>query len=105
MLPTLEGPFESEELLRDPYVLLVPADHELGGPERTSLAELGDLTLIGNRACRSTALAEGELVQRGVDASMSPSARTTTAPCRGSSARASALRSCRCSRSTGTTPA
>jgi DNA-binding transcriptional LysR family regulator len=66
MLPTLEGPFESEEILRDPYVLLVPADHELGAHERTSIAELGDLTLIGNRACRSTALAEGELVQRGV---------------------------------------
>jgi DNA-binding transcriptional LysR family regulator len=66
MLPTLEGPFESQEILRDPYVLLVPADHELGGLERTSIAELGDLTLIGNRACRSTALAEGELVQRGV---------------------------------------
>ena len=47
-------------------MLLVPADHELGGLERTSIAELGDLTLIGNRACRSTALAEGELVQRGV---------------------------------------
>ena len=66
MLPTLEGPFESQEILRDPYVLLVPADHELGGLERTSIADLGDLTLIGNRACRSTALAEGELVQRGV---------------------------------------
>jgi DNA-binding transcriptional LysR family regulator len=66
MLPTLEGPFESQEILRDPYVLLVPADHELGGLERTSIAELGDLTLIGNRVCRSTALAEGELVQRGV---------------------------------------
>jgi DNA-binding transcriptional LysR family regulator len=67
MLPTLEGPFESEEILRDPYVLLVPADHELGGLERTSIADLGDLTLIGNRACRSTALAEDELVQRGVE--------------------------------------
>jgi DNA-binding transcriptional LysR family regulator len=67
MLPTLEGPFETQEILRDPYVLLVPADHELGGLERTSIADLGDLTLIGNRACRSTALAEDELVQRGVD--------------------------------------
>ena len=27
---------------------------------------MGDVTLIGNRACRSTALAEGELAQRGV---------------------------------------
>jgi DNA-binding transcriptional LysR family regulator len=66
MLPTLEGPFESEELLRDRYVLLVPAAHELGSLTRASLADLGDLTLIGNRDCRSTALAEGELVQRGV---------------------------------------
>ena len=66
MLPALEGPFETDVLLRDPYVLLVPADHDLAGLARASLAELGELTLIANRACRSTALAEGELVQRGV---------------------------------------
>ncbi len=66
MLPTLEGPFETEELLRDDYVLLVPAEHELAGLERAGLGDLGDLTLIGNRACRSTALAEGELIVRGV---------------------------------------
>lgn len=66
MLPTLEGPFQSEELLRDAYVLLVPAEHELARLERAGLGDLGDLTLIGNRACRSTALAEGELVLRGV---------------------------------------
>ena len=66
MLPTLDGPFESEELLRDAYVLLVPAEHELAGVGRAGLDDLGDLTLIGNRACRSTALAEGELVVRGV---------------------------------------
>ena len=33
---------------------------------RAGLGDLGDLTLIGNRACRSTALAEGELTTRGV---------------------------------------
>ena len=66
MLPALEGPFETDVLLRDPYVLLVPADHDLAGLGRASLSELGELTLIANRACRSTALAEGELVQRGV---------------------------------------
>jgi DNA-binding transcriptional LysR family regulator len=66
MLPALEGPFEVEELLRDRYVLVVPAEHELGSLTRASITDLGDLTLIGNRACRSTALAEGELVQRGV---------------------------------------
>lgn len=66
MPPLLDGPFESLELLSDPYVLLVPAEHEVAGLPRASLAELGDLTLIGNRACRSTQLAEDELTQRGV---------------------------------------
>ena len=66
MPPLLDGPFESLELLTDPYVLLVPADHDLADAGRASLAEVGDVTLIGNRACRSTALAEGELAQRGV---------------------------------------
>lgn len=66
MPPLLEGPFESVELLADPYVLLVPADHDLADAGRASLADVGDVTLIGNRACRSTTLAEGELRQRGV---------------------------------------
>ncbi|HYK07856.1 MAG TPA: LysR family transcriptional regulator [Gaiellaceae bacterium] len=66
MPPLLEGPFDALELLADPYVLLVPADHELAEATRAGLADIGDLTLIGNRACRSTALAEGELAQRGV---------------------------------------
>jgi DNA-binding transcriptional LysR family regulator len=66
MPPLLEGPFESLELLADAYVLLVPGDHELADAGRASLADVGDVTLIGNRACRSTTLAEGELRQRGV---------------------------------------
>ncbi len=66
MPPLLDGPFETVELLADPYVLLVSSDHELAALTRASLADVGDLTLIGNRACRSTALAEGELAQRGV---------------------------------------
>jgi molybdate transport repressor ModE-like protein len=66
MPPLVEGPFESKELLADPYVLLVPAEHDLADAGRASLADVGDVTLIGNRACRSTALAEGELAQRGV---------------------------------------
>lgn len=66
MPPLLEGPFESRELLADPYVLLVPSDHELADAGRAGLVDVGDVTLIGNRACRSTALAEDELAQRGV---------------------------------------
>lgn len=66
MLPMLEGPFEAHELLRDPYVLVVPSEHELANGARARLGDLGDLTLIGNRACRSTSLAESELAIRGV---------------------------------------
>ena len=66
MVPMLEGPFECQELLRDPYVLAVPAEHELASEECVRLPELGGLTLIGNRACRSTSLAESELAVRGV---------------------------------------
>ena len=66
MPPLLEGPFDSRELLADPYVLVVPADHDLAAATRAGLADVDDLTLIGNRACRSTNLAEGELRQRGV---------------------------------------
>jgi DNA-binding transcriptional LysR family regulator len=68
MLPVMEGPFEVQELMRDPYVLVLPADHELADRERARLSELNGLTVIGNRACRSTALAERELELRGLRA-------------------------------------
>jgi hypothetical protein len=41
MPPLLDGPFEAVELLRDPYVLLVPAEHELASLGRASLADVG----------------------------------------------------------------
>jgi molybdate transport repressor ModE-like protein len=71
MLPLPDGPFDALELLRDPYVLVVPAEHELAGRERASLLDLDELPLIGNRACRSTSLAESELSIRGVDVDVS----------------------------------
>jgi molybdate transport repressor ModE-like protein len=53
-LPLTDGPFEALELLRDPYVLVVPADSPLadrdGPPGR---AEIARLDLIGYRQCRS----------------------------------------------------
>ncbi len=67
MLPLPEGPFEAEELMRDPYVLVVPADHEIASHERARIADLDGLALIGNRMCRGTSLAESELSLRGVD--------------------------------------
>jgi DNA-binding transcriptional LysR family regulator len=32
-MPLVEGPFESVELMRDPYVLVVPADSPLAQPD------------------------------------------------------------------------
>jgi DNA-binding transcriptional LysR family regulator len=53
-LPLPEGPFESIELLRDPYVLVVAADSPLvdrGSPPTTR--ELSELELIGHKYCRT----------------------------------------------------
>jgi DNA-binding transcriptional LysR family regulator len=49
-LPLPEGPFESDEILRDPYVLLVSAKSELAQREGAlPLRSLGGLPLIGWR--------------------------------------------------------
>jgi len=53
-LPLTEGPFDSVELLRDPYVLVVPAGSELadrGTPP--SLREVAGEQLIGHKFCRT----------------------------------------------------
>jgi DNA-binding transcriptional LysR family regulator len=50
-LPLPEGPFESEEVLRDPYVLLVPAGSELAARDAAPpLRELAGVPLIGWRS-------------------------------------------------------
>jgi DNA-binding transcriptional LysR family regulator len=54
MVPLLPGPFEFVQLLRDPYVLVVPADSPLARRDRPpTLREIAELPLIGNRVCRS----------------------------------------------------
>jgi DNA-binding transcriptional LysR family regulator len=68
MLPALEGPFEALELLRDPYVLVVPADSPLAdraGPP--ALAELAPLPLIGFRSCRNEQRIEAQLRARAIE--------------------------------------
>ena len=53
-LPLTDGPFEAVELLRDPYVLVVPVDSPLADRETPpSRAEIAKLDLIGFRQCRS----------------------------------------------------
>jgi molybdate transport repressor ModE-like protein len=63
-LPPIDGPFDSLELLRDPYVLVVPADSELAlRPTPPSLREVANLDLIGHKHCRSLARVEGAFRQ------------------------------------------
>ena len=53
-LPLVEGPFESVELMRDPYVLVVPADSPLASPDAApTLREVAELELIGHKHCRT----------------------------------------------------
>ncbi len=68
MLPVGEGPFESVELLDDPYVLMVPEGHKLAlrsGP--LALRELSRLPLICFRTCRNQQRIEAYLRSRGIE--------------------------------------
>jgi len=65
-LPMPDGPFEATELLTDPHVLLVPSDSPLAARESLSLADLGDVALIGSNQCSSASVVEGALRERGI---------------------------------------
>jgi DNA-binding transcriptional LysR family regulator len=53
-LPLTEGPFESVELLRDPYVLVVAADSPLADRDTPiTIREVAELDLIGHKHCRT----------------------------------------------------
>ena len=55
-LPLIDGPFESVELLRDPYVLVVSVDSPLADRDSTpTLREIAELDLIGHKHCRTVA--------------------------------------------------
>src|SRR5918911_426890 len=64
-LPRTGGPFESVELLRDPYVPLLPPSSPLADrAEPPSLRELAKLDLIGHRSCRSLRRVEAAMRDR-----------------------------------------
>ena len=66
--PLIEGPFEVRQLMRDPYVLVVPADSPLAGRDRpVSVREVAELPLIGFRQCRSLVQVESYFRSRGLD--------------------------------------
>ena len=62
VFPLEGGPFESVELMRDPYVLVAPADSPLAKREKVpTLREILDLPLISYRTCRTTQRVEERL--------------------------------------------
>jgi DNA-binding transcriptional LysR family regulator len=61
-LPTPAGPFETFELLADPFVLLVPRGSRISG-----LDDLGSTPLIGHTECRGLARVEAQLRARGLE--------------------------------------
>jgi DNA-binding transcriptional LysR family regulator len=62
VFPLEGGPFESVELMRDPYVLVVPADSPLARREKSpTLREILDMPLISYRTCRTTHRVEERL--------------------------------------------
>ncbi|HEY7019359.1 MAG TPA: LysR family transcriptional regulator [Gaiellaceae bacterium] len=66
-LPLHPGPFESVDLLTDPYVLLVPADSPLADAGPVRLEQLAGLPLIGHWTCRVLPRVEAELRAQGVE--------------------------------------
>jgi DNA-binding transcriptional LysR family regulator len=59
-LPLVDGPFDAVELLRDPYVLVVPADSELAERDTPPThRDVAALELIGHKHCRTLAHLEG----------------------------------------------
>jgi len=63
--PIREGPFEVRELMRDPYVLLVPAGSARRWA-RPSVADLADAPMVGYQPGKHQELAEDFLLGRGV---------------------------------------
>jgi molybdate transport repressor ModE-like protein len=67
VLPAPEGPLTTEELLEDPYRLLVAADSPLLEGGEVPLETLGSLPLIGYRGCRTEERVFSYLRGLGVD--------------------------------------
>ncbi len=63
--PLPDGPFDTLELMRDPYVFLVPAGHPVASAGSCSLTDLEELALIGSSTCSSGLDAEQALTDAG----------------------------------------
>jgi len=60
-LPLRQGPFDSVEIMRDPYVLLLPASSPLVERKNIALEDVAELPLIGHQTCRVFPRVEAEL--------------------------------------------
>jgi DNA-binding transcriptional LysR family regulator len=67
LLPVGDAPLETDELLRDPYVLVVPAGSPLAAGAVPSLAAVGREPLIGFRSDRSLEPVEAAMRGSGVE--------------------------------------
>jgi DNA-binding transcriptional LysR family regulator len=68
MPPLPEGPFATLELMRDPWVILVPSDAPLAAREGPiPLREVAELPLIGARLCRSREQVDAHFRSRGLE--------------------------------------
>jgi DNA-binding transcriptional LysR family regulator len=63
--PLPDGPFEALELMSEPYVLVVPAEHPAALRGSASLDQLGDLGLIGSNSCSTSVVVENALREHG----------------------------------------
>jgi DNA-binding transcriptional LysR family regulator len=67
MPPLPDGPYEMTELMRDAWVLLVPAESPLAArAQPVSLREVAELPLIGARLCRSAEQLHAHFHARGL---------------------------------------
>lgn len=67
MPPLRDGPFEMVELMRDPWVLLVPRDSELATRDDLTLREVAGLPLIAPRLCASLEQIHAHFRARGLE--------------------------------------
>ena len=65
-LPAPEGPFETTELMADPYLLVVAADSPLAR-RPISLSDLRGVPLVGHTECRGLSRVEAQLRARGIE--------------------------------------
>ncbi len=67
-LPVPDGPFEAQELLVDPYVLVVAAGSPIARKKGVpTLKEIGSLPLIAHSQCRGLRRVEAQLQARGAE--------------------------------------